>query len=107
MTRFEQFIKERQYLVNVSERSIEWYKQAFRWLINEDPTDQDLNQVVVRMRDGGLKARSVNSYRTAINAYLHWNSNAEGACSPSCRHPKYSSFWAGRWRSDFVTKSKL
>ncbi len=90
MTRFEQFIKERQYLVNVSERSIEWYKQAFRWLPNQDPTDQDLNQVVVRMRDGGLKARSVNSYRTAINAYLHWNSNAEGACSPSCRHPKIS-----------------
>jgi len=31
MTRFEQFIRERRYLINVSERSIEWYKQAFRW----------------------------------------------------------------------------
>jgi hypothetical protein len=34
MTRFEQFIRERQYLINVSVRSIEWYKQAFRWLPN-------------------------------------------------------------------------
>lgn len=52
MTRFEQFIRERRYLTNVSERSIEWYKQAFRWLPNEDPADQDLKQVVIRMRDG-------------------------------------------------------
>ncbi len=88
MTRFEQFIKERQYLINVSQRSIEWYRQAFHWLPNEKPSDADLKHVVVRMRDGGLKARSVNSYRTAINAYMHWNSGAEGACSPSCRHPK-------------------
>ena len=61
MTRFEQFIKDRQYLTNVSPNSITWYRQAFRWLPSEDPTDQDLKQVVVKMRDGGLKARSVNS----------------------------------------------
>jgi len=90
MARFEQFIKERQYLINVSERTIEWYRQALRWLPNENPTDSDLKQVVVRMRDGGLKARSVNSYRTAVNAYMHWSSVAEGACSPSCSHPKIS-----------------
>lgn len=61
---------ERRYLINVSERTAECYNQAFRWLPNENPTEQDLKQVVVAMRDGSLKPRSVNSYRTAINASL-------------------------------------
>jgi hypothetical protein len=29
---FEQFIKERQYLQNVSLRTIEWYRESFKWL---------------------------------------------------------------------------
>lgn len=53
MTRFEQFIKERRYLGNVSERSIEWYKLAFKWLPNENPTEAELKQAVIRMREGG------------------------------------------------------
>ncbi len=44
MTRFEQFTKERRYLGNVSERSIEWYDQAFRWLPNDNPTEADHHQ---------------------------------------------------------------
>jgi integrase/recombinase XerD len=90
MTRFEQFIKERRYLGNVSERSIEWYDLAFKWLPNENPSDAELKQTVIRMRENGLKARSVNSYRTAINAYLHWLDNSEIKCSPSCSHPRIS-----------------
>src|SRR5579864_6152042 len=61
MTRFEQFFKERQCLINVNEHSIEWYRQAFHWLPTENPTDSDLKPVVAKMRDGGLKSRSVNS----------------------------------------------
>jgi hypothetical protein len=36
MTRFEQYNKERKYLGNVSERSIEWYELAFKSLPNEE-----------------------------------------------------------------------
>ena len=60
MTRFEQFTKERRYLGNVSERSIEWYDQAFRWLPNDNPTEADLKHTIIRMREGGMKPRSIN-----------------------------------------------
>ena len=62
MTRFEQLPKERRYLCNVSERTIEWYQQAFKWLPNENPTDPELKQTVIRMREEGLSARGINSY---------------------------------------------
>jgi integrase/recombinase XerD len=88
MTRFDQFLKERRYLGNVSERSIEWYKLAFKWLPNENPTDIELKQTVIRMREEGLSARSINSYRTALNAYLHWLNSPETKCSPACPHPR-------------------
>jgi integrase/recombinase XerD len=88
MTRFEQFIKERRYLGNVSERTLEWYELAFKWLPSENPTKSELKQTVIRMREDGLSARSINSYRTAINAYLHWISNPEIKCSPLCQHPR-------------------
>lgn len=88
MTLFEQFTKERRYLGNLSERSIEWYQQAFKWLPNENPTEAQLKQAVIRTRDEGLSARSINSYRTALNAYLHWLKNPETKCSGACSHPR-------------------
>ena len=88
MTPFEQFIQERRYLNNLTGRSIEWYELAFKWLPNESPTDAELKHTVIEMREGGLSARSINSYRTAINAYLHWLKNPEVKCSPGCSHPR-------------------
>ena len=32
MPLFSQFIKERQYLHNVSPATLEWYKHSFKWL---------------------------------------------------------------------------
>jgi integrase/recombinase XerD len=69
---FEEFLKERRYLNNVSEHTLEWYTLALKWLPNANPTEAELKQMVIRMREKGLKARSINSYRTGINAYLHW-----------------------------------
>jgi integrase/recombinase XerD len=73
MQRFQQFIRERQYLLNVSPRTIEWYKNSFRWLPCEAPTQEQLNDVVVRMRERGLKATGCNCTIRAINAYLKWS----------------------------------
>ena len=46
--RFEQFTRERQYLTNVSPRTIEWYEQSLKWLRTETPTESDLKDVVLR-----------------------------------------------------------
>ncbi len=69
---FEQFIKERQYLQNVSPRTIEWYRESFNWLVEPQPSQSDLKSFVIRMREKGLKPSSCNNRIRAVNAYLKW-----------------------------------
>jgi integrase/recombinase XerD len=83
---FEQFIRERQFLHNVTPLTIVWYENRLRWLPCESPTQAQLNDVVMRMREKGLKATACNSTIQAINAYLHWHSGNEGKCGAGCRH---------------------
>ena len=42
---FEPFIRERQYISNVSPRTVEWYRESFAWLNN--PQDE-LKSLVIR-----------------------------------------------------------
>jgi len=87
--RFEQFIRERQYLANVTPATVEWYKHSFRWMPSESPTQNELKAAVLRMREKGLKASGCNSVIRAINSYLHWSSvGTEAKCGAGCRHVK-------------------
>ena len=88
MNRFQQFIKERQYLSNVSPATISWYTHAFKWLPNESPTQPELNAVILQMRKKGLKPTGCNAAIRAINAYLHWCAEPDSKCGSGCRHPK-------------------
>jgi len=74
--RFEQFVRERQYLANVSPATLEWYTHSLKWLRSESPTQDELKDVVLRMREKGLKATGCNSLARAINAYLKWSGSA-------------------------------
>jgi integrase/recombinase XerD len=91
MSRFEDFIRHRQYLMNVSEHTLRWHRCAFKWLPNENPTQEQLQQMVIRMRERGLKETGCNAVIRSVNAYSHWNSDLQGKCSSSCRHPKLQS----------------
>jgi len=85
---FTDFIRERRYLNNVSPATISWYTHAFKWLPCESPTQEQLKDTVLRMREKGLKATGCNAAIRAINAYLHWSSVAgERKCGPGCQHP--------------------
>jgi len=85
---FNDFIRERRYLNNVSPSTISWYTHALKWLPSESPTQAELKEVVLRMREKGLKATGCNAAIRAINAYLHWSSGAgERKCGPGCKHP--------------------
>jgi integrase/recombinase XerD len=53
LPKFQQFIKERQYLMNVTPATKEWYTHAFKWLSSESPTDAELKDMVIRMREKG------------------------------------------------------
>jgi len=88
LARFEEFIRERQYLHNVSPRTIEWYRNSLRWLPCESPSQSQLTAVVVAMREAGLKPSGCNCLGRAINAYLHWAHVPDGKCSVGCKHPK-------------------
>jgi integrase/recombinase XerD len=69
---FSQFIRERRYLSNVTPATLEWYKYSFKWLRTESPSQDELKDAVLRMREKGLKATGCNSAIRAINAYLRW-----------------------------------
>jgi integrase/recombinase XerD len=93
MTRFEQFLRERRYLGNISERSVEWYEWAFKWLVNESPDDAILKDCILRMREAGLSPRSVNGFITAVNAYLKWSGSSLKMKKMKCEQkvlPTYS-----------------
>ena len=51
MKGFDQFIRERQYLQNVSPRTVEWHQQSLKWLGIEEPNEDDLKRAVLRMRE--------------------------------------------------------
>jgi integrase/recombinase XerD len=76
MSSFQQFIREKQYLQNVTPATLEWYRQSLKCLPNESPTQEDLRAAVVRMREKGRKATGCNSAIRAINAYLKWSGSA-------------------------------
>lgn len=73
LPKFEQFIKERQYLHNVSPATVSWYTHNFKWMPSESPTEDELKAMVVRMREKGLRATGCNSAIRSINAYLKWS----------------------------------
>jgi integrase/recombinase XerD len=86
---FSEFIRERQFLSNVSLSTLEWYKHSFKWLHTEFSSQDELKDAVLRMREKGLKATGCNSAIRAINTYVHWsNGGADVKCSPACKHPK-------------------
>lgn len=68
----EQFIRERQYLHNVSPATVAWHTHNLKWLPSESPTEGELKQVVLRMREKGLRATGCNSVIRSMNAYLKW-----------------------------------
>src|ERR1035441_4609224 len=87
LQRHAQFIRERQYVVNVSPATVQWYTHALKWLDSETPTQDELNTLVMKMRERGLKATGCNAATRAINAYLHWASGSTGKCGGGCQHP--------------------
>jgi integrase/recombinase XerD len=84
---FSNFLRERRYLHNVSPATIAWYTHNFKWMPSATPTKAELQDMVIRMREKGLKATGCNSAIQAINAYLHWESKgSQIKCGMGCVH---------------------
>src|SRR5215469_4596342 len=52
---FASFLREKQYLENVSPNTLRWYRHALKWL-PEQLDERSLKDMVIRMREAGLKA---------------------------------------------------
>lgn len=86
--RFEQFIRERQILHGVTAATVEWYRRCLKWLPTPAPTQTDLKDVVMRLRERELTEAGCNTVIRCINAYEHWASGAERKCGAGCTHPR-------------------
>ena len=72
MERFEEFLNERKYLLNVSHKTLVYYRCAFKsWEVRGG----EPKQWVINLRQAGLSAISVNTYICAMNAYWKWLGN--------------------------------
>jgi integrase/recombinase XerD len=83
---FEQFLRERTYLKNVSPKTRVWYETAWKtFLKTQAPglasmpiegaqplTRQHLNAFVVALRDRGVRPVTCNTWLRALNAYCRW-----------------------------------
>jgi integrase/recombinase XerD len=76
---FAEFLREREYLHNVTPATLDWYRNSLRWLPSESPSQEQLNEVVMRMREKGLKPDGCNSVIRAANAYLRWSGSTAKA----------------------------
>jgi integrase/recombinase XerD len=86
--RLEQFIRERQILHSVTPTTVEWYRRCLKWLPTPTPTQANLKDVVMRLRERKLTEAGCNTVIRCINAYLHWGSGAERKCGAGCTHPR-------------------
>jgi len=79
MNRFTEFIRERRYFHNVTPATISWYTHAFKWLPSESPTQDDLKDAVLQMREKGLKETGCNAVIRAVDCLsaLEQRSRAE------------------------------
>jgi len=73
---FQSFLREKQYLENVSTNTLRWYRHALNWLPSEHPDETALKDMVIRMREKGLKPTGCNAAIRAINCYLRWSGSA-------------------------------
>ncbi len=76
---FDQFLKERRYVKNVTEATLVWYRVAFTnytSVIAADaaalPTKATLQEFVVRLRQRGIRPVTCNTYVGAMNAFCRW-----------------------------------
>jgi Site-specific recombinase XerD len=74
---FEQFVREKTYLLGVTKKTISWYNQCWTKFVKcvgvpEKIDRAILNQYVIQMREDGLQAVSCNVYICGINSFLSW-----------------------------------
>jgi integrase/recombinase XerD len=73
---FEEFIRERRYLRNLSEKTLTFYREVYSVFDKEGAWDnlskQSLLSAIVAFRERGVKVGAVNSYIRGASTFLVW-----------------------------------
>jgi integrase/recombinase XerD len=72
---YDQFIKEKRFLENLSERTLKYYGWIFnRWddYIGEMPDKQNIKDFVIKVQESGVSVYTANSYIRGMNSFLTW-----------------------------------
>lgn len=71
---FEQFIKEKRFLSNLSPSTIRSYKLAFQWFqkLNTELNKESLKDFVIGLRESGMNSGGCNVKIRSINSFLTW-----------------------------------
>ncbi len=86
---FDDFIKERRYLNNLSETTLRYYLQVFNNFRNSgftEPTKACLTDVIMALRGRGVSVGAINTYLRGINSFLRWMAE-NGHCAPFTLKP--------------------
>ena len=92
---FEQFIRERQFLKNVSPRTVDWYRDCLSALRRfygpnlsvDNLSRESLKRWLANMMQGGPSPASCNTFICGVNAFLNWL-HQEGHLAEKIRIPK-------------------
>lgn len=73
---FEEFINERKYFRNLSERTLRFYKETYHYFNQvgafENLSKQSLQSAIVIFRERGVAVGGINAYIRGINTFLKW-----------------------------------
>jgi integrase/recombinase XerD len=74
---FDQFLKERHFLKNVTPKTLTWYGIAYRnyrAIVPDDalPSKVSLQALVIALRERGIRPVTTNTYIAAMNAFCRW-----------------------------------
>lgn len=69
---FQEFLREKLYLKNLSPKTKKSYGEAFKWFRGSELSKQGLSSFVVKMREGGLSPVTCNIYIRSMNSFLSW-----------------------------------
>jgi site-specific recombinase XerD len=73
---FSQFIREKQFLSNVSPRTVKSFKDCqrayYRTVGDELPNKQNIKEYVIKLQESGIAVTTVNFYIRTLNSFLSW-----------------------------------
>ncbi len=72
---YDQFIKEKRFLDNLSKRTLKYYGWVFnRWTdyVGTMPDKQNIKEFVIKIQESGVTVYTANSYIRGINSFLSW-----------------------------------